>query len=424
MNLIQILTTAQAKGQIKRWFCAIIDQESLSIGLQNSQIGGVYNPPNKKRSQSAQLLLELEGQKVVRNSLSRSEIENEHILPKLLALAISEESPPYFPERKNLPVVKVFSPELRSQVEGKATPLVEMLKIIQHRVRPKVSLSGKAEARYTQIQVHHSEGWQLNTESTSTSVYAQVDGLWGFSTRSRMQLESNQIEERSLRLSESVEPLHQELKPPRAQIPIVFSDSFAGSLVQKYIFSNLSAHQVALGLSCFSTEKVKAQEKLFSSQLNLRFEGLRDYHIASFRLNTDGTVGQNLDLISEGKLMNTIADLKGASLLHCAPTPLPEPSGLVWQTKREEQWDHLEEDFLFIDSALGLHTQDATTGSFSLAVPNAALVSKGKIVGRCKGRIQGNFFEILTLPIVSFTSPMMDNQGLLLTEGVLFMSDL
>lgn len=423
MKLIQTLTKAQAQGQIKRWFCAIVDQESLSIGLQNSYIGGVYNPPNKKRSQTAQLLLELEGQKVVRNSLSRSELENEQILPKLLALAIPEEEAPLFPEKKNLPEVKVFSPEIQQQVEGKATPLMEMLKMIQQRVRPKTSLSGKAEARYTRIQTHHSDGWQLNTESTSTSVYAQVDGLLDFSTRSRCPLNSHQIEDRSKWLAEAVEPLHREIKAPRAKVPIVFSDSFAGSLVQKYIFANLSAHQVALGLSCFSSEKVKGREKLFSTQLSLRFEALRDYHAASFRLNTDGTVGQNLELISEGKLINTIADLKGASLLHCSPTPLPESSGLVWQTGKEARWDQLDEDFLFIEGALGLHTQDTTTGSFSLAVPNACFVSKGKIAGRCKGRIQGNFFEILNLPLVPLVSPMMDNQGLLLTEGVLFIPD-
>lgn len=422
MNLIQTLEKAQNSGQIRRWFCAITEHESLSIGLQNAKIGGVYNPPNKKRTRNAQLLLEMDDEKIVRSSLSREEMEREKVIEKLRPLAIREEDPPLFPERKELPEVQIFSPELKAQVEGQASPLIHLLKIMQQTIRAKVSLTGKGQVSYNHLTVHHSEGWNLESESTSTSIYGQVDGLWGFSNRSRTVLDSNLVETRSRCLAESVENLHKETTPP-AGIPMIFSDSFAGDLVQKYIFSNLSAHRVALGLSCFSKDHLKTQQPIFSSSLNLRFEALRPFHPASFRVNSDGTVGQNLDLISQGQIINSIADLKGAALLHCTPTPLPSVSGLVWNTEKEEVLEQLNDDFLLIDGALGLHTQDATTGSFSLAVPNASLISKGKIVGRCRGRIQGNFFELLNLPLTSLTSQMMDHQGLFITQGVQFIPD-
>jgi PmbA protein len=54
---------------------------------------------------------------------------------------------------------------------------------------------------------------------------------------------------------------------------------------------------------------------------------------------------------------------------------------------------------------LGLHTQDRSSGNYSLSTSQAVLVRNGKIQGRVKATLTGNLFEQLrdnTLRMVSF----------------------
>jgi PmbA protein len=422
-TLVHCLEKAQQQGELQQWLCTLTYRESLSIGLQNGQIGGVYNPPNKRREQNAKVLLALSNGKVVRTSLSRQEMQSPALFSRLKQIAIEEKDSPLFPEKKELPLVRIFCPQLKEQVDGKASAMIHFLQNLQKDIEAKTSLSGNANVRYTHLKTLSSQGWELESESTFSSVSASVDGLGHFSSQSRTLLNEEVLHFRARELSESVKALHHPVPKPQKAIPIGFSSYFTGSLMDKFLCSNLFARSLALGLSAFSPAQVEQQELLFAPDLSLRFDALRDFHAASFRLNDDGTVGQNIDLIQEGRLVRPIADLKGASMLHCTPTPQPQPLGFVWSAQRESHFSQVDTDFIFCDGALGLHSQDSTTGSFTLAVPHAAYVSKGKVIGRCPGRIQGNMFELLKLPLHLLHSDLMDGQGLLLESGIQFTPD-
>ncbi|HBK59326.1 MAG TPA: peptidase, partial [Firmicutes bacterium] len=49
-----------------------------------------------------------------------------------------------------------------------------------------------------------------------------------------------------------------------------------------------------------------------------------------------------------------------------------------------------------VDSVLGMHTQDPTTGNYSLAVPDGIVVRDGQFAGAAKVVISGNFFSALS----------------------------
>jgi len=50
---------------------------------------------------------------------------------------------------------------------------------------------------------------------------------------------------------------------------------------------------------------------------------------------------------------------------------------------------------LLVFSFLGLHTQDRTSGEYSLTAPNAVVISRSQLQGRAKVTLTGNFFQQL-----------------------------
>jgi len=44
---------------------------------------------------------------------------------------------------------------------------------------------------------------------------------------------------------------------------------------------------------------------------------------------------------------------------------------------------------------LGVHTQDATSGDFSLSAPQTLRIEEGSVRGRIRATISGNLFELL-----------------------------
>ena len=73
-----------------------------------------------------------------------------------------------------------------------------------------------------------------------------------------------------------------------------------------------------------------------------------------------------------------------------------------------------------VPGVLGMHTQDASRANYSLSVPSALVVKGGKIVGRCKAALAGNFFEDLREGVRPVDSPLHDSAGLFFETGVNF----
>ena len=78
------------------------------------------------------------------------------------------------------------------------------------------------------------------------------------------------------------------------------------------------------------------------------------------------------------------------------------------------------DDAVVVPGVLGMHTQDASRANYSLSVPSALVVKGGKIVGRCKAALAGNFFEDLREGVRPVDSPLHDSAGLFFETGVNF----
>jgi len=72
-------------------------------------------------------------------------------------------------------------------------------------------------------------------------------------------------------------------------------------------------------------------------------------------------------------------------------------------------------DGVFVLSVLGVHTQDSSSGDFSLSAPQALALKNGAVTGRLRGTISGNLFELLQSPDLRFVElPGEQIPGLLL----------
>jgi PmbA protein len=124
--------------------------------------------------------------------------------------------------------------------------------------------------------------------------------------------------------------------------------------------------------------------------------------------------------IAAGRLVRPILDLKYANRLGLEPTPLPGAA----DTTHLEGPPELTLDRALAEAGggvlvlavLGVHTQDGSSGDFSLSAPQALAIRNDALAGRVRGTIAGNLFALLAsddLRLVRF--PAEPTPGLLVT---------
>jgi PmbA protein len=75
------------------------------------------------------------------------------------------------------------------------------------------------------------------------------------------------------------------------------------------------------------------------------------------------------------------------------------PPGSEWSVRIEGPTEEASDQMLteirhgvLVLSVLGLHTQDRSSGNYSLSAPQALLIRDGEVQGRVKATLSGNFF--------------------------------
>jgi PmbA protein len=126
----------------------------------------------------------------------------------------------------------------------------------------------------------------------------------------------------------------------------------------------------------------------------------------SYRVTREGVPAVACSYIEAGRLRSPIADLKYAKRLGIRPTAVPyamdtlEFRGLN-ELELGQALDAADGGALVL-SVLGVHTQDAASGDFSLSAPQALAVHRGRLAGKLRATISGNLFEILCDPATAF----------------------
>jgi PmbA protein len=200
---------------------------------------------------------------------------------------------------------------------------------------------------------------------------------------------------------------------------VVLDTGLAGSFIGQYIAGNLSGSAVANRQSAYSLDDFKAQKQVIREDISLVVDGTRPFESSASRVTGEGIPGGRTPLIERGKLIAPALDLKYAGITGFPPTV---GGGLYIEIADEDHRQSLQEMVqkvdkgLLIYTVLGMHTQDSTSGRFSLSAPRCLVIRDGQLYGQVKATISGNFFDNINDPRSQFGwDPYEDNPAMEMT---------
>jgi PmbA protein len=257
------------------------------------------------------------------------------------------------------------------------------------------------QAAVGRARVLTSRGLDVSSEGTSTSWSVSFDGENVGAGLFARRLESH--EEFLARIDRSIAfvlALRSPASPrPGGVVPVLLHPDVVEEYALGVLLHNLDGEHVAHGTGAFTREQFASTTPVFREDLALRNDPLRPMAAGAYRSTREGVPAAPLTLVERGRLVAPLLDLKYArrhglppnagpaamdTLAFEGPTPLDYEAGLVAAAGG-----------VLVLSVLGVHTQDFTSGDFSLSAPQTLSIGASGIDGRLRGTISGNLFELL-----------------------------
>jgi PmbA protein len=422
---LRALETRTDEGA-RAWQLLLDERERTTAGAKDREIGGVYAPPIVRRELQGELLVHWKDGRLSRTNVDALFLRDPAAsLRRVRARAYEEKFVPDLPEDRDLPSVRVHDPGLARVARGDASPALDLLHALAPRL-PNVEASFSAEVEATAVarRIANSKGLDRSSETTLASFWTYADGLFGVGA-----------ERRDLAALESARPrvdLLNEWLPRFRETPrdatsgrrtVVLLPGTAQSFLAHYLIQNLDGEAVANGQSAWARDDFDAKRAVFAPDLDVRFDPLEDWRSWSYRIDRRGLPAERRAFVEAGRLSSPVVSLKAAKQLSCAPSPAPPAIGLALSASRRADLERFVaglDDGVLVPSVLGIHTQDAARGTYSLSVPRALVVRNGRIAGAAKAVIAGNFLEDLRGDVTAIESPLMDGGGLAFATSVVF----
>jgi PmbA protein len=182
-------------------------------------------------------------------------------------------------------------------------------------------------------------------------------------------------------------------------VPVLLHPDVVEDYVIGVLLHNLDGPQVAHGTGAFRREAFDARERVLREDLTLRTDPLVPMAAGSYRFSQEGLPAGACAYIRGGRLESPMLDTKYARRLGRPPTAFPAAMDTLFL----EGGVTLDYDEALgraggggiVLSVLGVHTQDFTSGDFSLSAPQTLAVGPGGVGGRLRATISGNLFGLL-----------------------------
>ena len=166
-----------------------------------------------------------------------------------------------------------------------------------------------------------------------------------------------------------------------------------------FVWGNMSGASVYHGQSAWTREDFAARRQILRADANVHVDPWVPLGPGSFRWTSEGVPSAPVTYIQQGSLVSPVLDLKYARRLGLPPLTPPGGSHSVRITLDSEigveALTATMPDGILVLSVLGLHTQDRTSGNYSLSAPQALLIREGEVQGKVRATLSGNFFENL-----------------------------
>ncbi|HYH04748.1 MAG TPA: metallopeptidase TldD-related protein, partial [Bacillota bacterium] len=187
------------------------------------------------------------------------------------------------------------------------------------------------------------------------------------------------------------------------------------SLCSHFLLTNLYGSLVVNRQSRFTAEDFTGNRQILREDLDLVANPLLPYRSFSYICSAEGVPAKAQTFIKDGRLLTPVLNLKYAKKMGMEPTALLGGGFFIKSRQPMPGWDELigqTKRGLIVYSVLGLHTQDASSGQFSLTADQCLMVEDGQITGKVKAVINGDFLASLLKPESQFcTVAGEDNPG-------------
>jgi PmbA protein len=182
-------------------------------------------------------------------------------------------------------------------------------------------------------------------------------------------------------------------------LPVVLHPDVVEEYVMGVLLHNLDGAQVAHGTGAFRTEQFGASSPVLREDVTLRTDPLVPLAAGAYRFSLEGLPARACVYVDGGRLMTPVLDLKYARRLGWAPTAVPAAMDTLFlEGPPSLSYDDALASTAggaLVLSVLGVHTQDFTSGDFSLSAPQTLAIGRRGLEGRLRATISGNLFELL-----------------------------
>ncbi|HWQ42311.1 MAG TPA: metallopeptidase TldD-related protein [Desulfosporosinus sp.] len=410
--------------RLSAWRLLVHESEAVSVGIKDNSPGSVYTPPSYRQGESGEVFLVWADGTCSQAMVQLPAHNDLEYWPKELEQwrQASYEDPDaaHIPSPESLPLVAVEDRAIQKIVSGDDEILFDQVKRWLTDKPSKAKMQGRIQAGWGYRHVRTSTGLAVTYQQSQFVSGFSFDSLigGGFAKRRLIRLEE-QEELWSLTVSQ-YEAMQKEAPLVGPQTQVILAPSMTEEMLGQFIIPNFSGDRVIEGQGAFAKESFLDHDLVLHPKFSLTIDPLCPLELGSYLVTPEGVPAKRTVLVRDGQLQTPFLRVKDAVRWGAKPTALPQgTAGLYLKHQEEVPWVNAiqgVEDGVLVLSVLGLHTQEAVSGSYSLSAPHSLRILKGQIVGRTDVKLTGNFFADLLASTTKAARTELDTHPYLLIK--------
>jgi PmbA protein len=403
--LVRAIENARVDGRrIASWSVFASESCRVSLGTKDRETGNPHAPLSLSEGLTARYRVIWDDGLVSRGALERRRIEREPdtAWPAARAAAFDDPDGRDVAAPATFPEVAVHDAGAAKAARGDVSTLALRLAAIRERVA-RFGLrtwSGSFGASEGTGRVMTSAGLDVSGAGTSSGWHVSFDGEIGAGYSGRAPEDDAGFVSRLDRLVETALALR---GPASARAGgegwVLLHPDVVDEYVLGVLLHNLDGVSVAHGTGAFRREQFGSGAAVLREDLTLRHDPLVPMAAGAYRFSQEGLPAAPVTFIDQGRLVAPVLDLKYARRLGMAPTAAPAAMDtLFFEGPEPLSYDEAlgrAAGGALVLNVLGVHTQDFTSGDFSLSAPQTLAIGPSGIEGRLRATISGNVFRIL-----------------------------
>jgi len=415
--------------RLSDWRILVHESEAVSLGIKDNSPGSVYTPPSYRQGESGEVFLVWADGKCSQAMVQMGSHDDgeywQQELEQWRQAAYEDPDATHIPAPESLPLVAVEDRAIQTIFAGAGDDQI-LFDQVRRWLTDKpanAEMQGSIQAAWGYRHVRTSTGLAVTYQQSQFVAWFSFDSLigGGFAKRrlSRPD-EQGDLWERTVKLYEAMQIVAPPVGP---QTQVILAPSMTEDMLGQFILPNFSGDRVFEGQGAFSKESFLENKLVFQPHFSLIIDPLRPLELGSYLVTPEGVPAERTVLVRDGLLQTPFLRVKDSVRWGAKPTAIPQgTAGLYLTHKAEVPWvEALQtvEDGVLVLSVLGLHTQEAVSGSYSLSAPHSLRIIKGQIVGKTDVKLTGNFLADLAAPTTKTAHSKLDiHPYLMIRTGV------